>query len=105
MSPIHGKRIVASVVIAILVEIMILRAVGVPNWIGLKTMEIVTNPPIGMIRKMVLMGLDMEVMVEFRRTSMAAPSILLMDPTLTSKLEETVTMGMVRHMQCKHMVQ
>lgn len=88
-----------SVVTVILAEIMILRGVDVLNWIGLKTMEIVTSPHIGMIQKMVLMAPDMEAMVEFQQTSKAAPSTLLMDPMLTSKLEETVTVTMVRHMQ------
>lgn len=98
MSHIHGKRIVVSAVIVILGETMILRVEVVPNWIGLKTMEIVTNLLIGMIPRMVLMVLDMGVMVQFLQTSMAAPSTLLMDPTWTSKLEEIVTMGMARRM-------
>lgn len=99
MSHTRGKRIVVLAVIVILEETMILRGAGVLNWIGPRTMEIVTSPPIGMILKMVQMGLDTEAMVESQQTSTAAQSIRQMDPTATFKLDQTVTMAMAKHMQ------
>lgn len=95
----RGKRIVVLVVIVILAETTILRGVGVLNWIGPRTTEIVTSPPIGMILKMVQMALGMEAMVESQQTSTVAQSIRQMDPVWTFKLGQTVTTATAKHMQ------
>lgn len=73
----------ASVVIVIQEGTMILKAEAALNWIGQRTMVVVTSPRIGMTQRMVLMVLVMEAREAFQPRSMGAQNILGMVPVWT----------------------